>query len=476
MIRRDGKLTADNIKGPMREIRRALLEADVSLPIVRQFVGEGGGSCPGSNGDTRGDPGSAACGSGVQRACGSDGGRAAGPGGPPRWPQIILMAGLQGVGKTTACGKLARLLQQRDKKVLMVATDVYRPAAIEQLVTLGRKLGVDVFEMGTSAKPPDIARFGLQKALKEGYDSVIIDTAGRLQIDENMMKELQKVKEEVNPTDTLLVVDAMTGQEAAALTKAFNEAAPITGAILTKTDGDSRGGAALSVKAVSGKPIKFMGTGEGLDALEPFSPSGMASRILDKGDILAVLEKAEAAVSEEEAKRLADRMARNKFDFNDFLQQYKALSGMGGSMGLSSVMRLLPGMSAVTDKQMAEVEKRFRVFESMINSMTKEEREKPELLARTPSRRRRIARGSGRTDQDVAQLLASFTSIKSQMRTFSSMMGGLMGKPKMTDKELLQDALASASAKVGAGKVRRRKPKAATSARGFGKLASSSAR
>jgi signal recognition particle subunit SRP54 len=280
-VRKDGRLTKDNIKEPMREIRRALLEADVSLPVVRRFVARVEEAALG-----------AAVTAGVtpdqqlvkvvydqlrQLMGGSQAALELPQGGDP---QVIVMAGLQGTGKTTAAGKLAAYLKGKGQKVLLVATDVYRPAAIDQLVALGSRVGVPVFEMGTGAAPPAIARAGVDKARAEGFDAVIVDTAGRLQIDEGMMEELRRVQEEVRPTDVLLVVDAMTGQEAAALVKAFDAAAPITGAVLTKMDGDSRGGAALSVREVSGKPIKFVGTGERMDALEPFYPERMASRIL----------------------------------------------------------------------------------------------------------------------------------------------------------------------------------------------------
>ncbi|EIE18517.1 signal recognition particle protein [Coccomyxa subellipsoidea C-169] len=456
-VRKDGKLTADNIKTPMREIRRALLEADVSLPVVRQFVK--------SVEET-------ALGTKVLKGVRPDqqlvkvvndqlvelmGGQQQDLNDPKDGPQVILMAGLQGVGKTTACGKLALALQKRNKRVLMVATDVYRPAAIDQLVSLGERINVPVFEMGTDAKPAEIARRGLAKARAEDFDAIIVDTAGRLQIDANMMSELREVQATVQPSDTLLVVDAMTGQEAAGLVKAFNEAAEITGAILTKMDGDSRGGAALSVKAVSGKPIKFVGTGEKLEALEPFYPDRIASRILGMGDVLTLVEKAEASIKEEDAAEITKRMLSAKFDFNDFLKQYKMVSGMG-SMG--QIMKMLPGMNQITEKQLNEAEKQFKMFEALINSMTPEERTNPDLLAKTASRRRRIARGAGRIEVDVTNMIGTFGGMRAKMQSLSKMMkmgGGAPGMPQLSDQELLEQTIQSAGSSVSRGKVRRKK-------------------
>lgn len=281
MVRKDGRLTSENIKEPMREIRRALLEADVSLPVVRRFVKKVEEAALGQSvvkGVTPDQQLVKVVYDQLRELMGGSQAALAVPQGGD--PQTILMAGLQGTGKTTAAGKLALYLKKKGQKVLLVATDVYRPAAIDQLVTLGKKIEVPVFELGTNVAPPEIAAQGLAKAKAEGFDVVIVDTAGRLQIDADMMQELKDVKARVNPTDVLLVVDAMTGQEAAALVKSFDEVASITGAVLTKMDGDSRGGAALSVKEVSGKPIKFVGTGEKMEALEPFYPERMASRIL----------------------------------------------------------------------------------------------------------------------------------------------------------------------------------------------------
>ncbi|PRW50902.1 Signal recognition particle 54 kDa chloroplastic isoform A [Chlorella sorokiniana] len=460
-VRRDGKLTAENVKEPMREIRRALLEADVSLPVVRRFVKK---------------VEEAALGERVVKGLSPDqklvkvvfeelkqlmGGQQAELVQPKYGPAVILMAGLQGTGKTTAAGKLALHLKKKGLKVLLVATDVYRPAAIDQLVTLGSRIEVPVFELGTEVKPPEIARQGLEKAKQEEYDAVIVDTAGRLQIDERLMDELRETKAAVNPTDTLLVVDAMTGQEAAGLVKAFNDAVDITGAVLTKMDGDSRGGAALSIKEVSGRPIKFVGTGEKMEALEPFYPERMASRILGMGDVVSLVEKAEDAIQAEEAAELTKKMMTAKFDFNDFLKQYKMVTGMGN---LSSLVKMLPGMNKVNEKQLAEVERKYKTYESMIQSMTKQEREQPELLAKSPSRRRRIARGSGRTEEQVAELIGMFTSMRAQMQTLSRMMAlsggaqGVAGMPQMSDEEMMEAVMGGTGPrKVAPGKVRRKR-------------------
>ena len=465
MVRKDGKLTSDNIKEPMREIRRALLEADVSLPVVRRFVAKVEKEALGAKvtkGVTPDQQLVKVVYDELRELMGGSAATLALPQGGD--PQVILMAGLQGTGKTTAAGKLAMYLKKKGQKVMLVATDIYRPAAIDQLITLGKKVDVPVFEMGNKVSPPEIASKALEKARNEGFDVVIVDTAGRLQIDEAMMTELQQVRSAVNPTDVLLVVDAMTGQEAANLVRAFDEVASITGAVLTKLDGDSRGGAALSVKEVSGKPIKFVGTGEKLENLEPFYPDRMASRILGMGDIVTLVEKAEDAIKKEEAEVAIARMMTAKFDFNDFLKQYKMVMGMG-SMG--EVMKMIPGMNKVTEKQIAALEKKYKQYESMISSMTKKEREAPELLAKSPSRRRRVARGSGRTEQDIAELVATFTGMRQQMQTMSRMMalgGGGMPSGMMSDEEMMAAVLGGTGPrKVAPGMVRRKRKSAAPS-------------
>lgn len=463
LVQKDGRLTKENIKDPLKEVRRALLEADVSLPVVRRFVKRVEEEVLGMEVTDGVSPEQQLIKAVYDQLKELMGGEQAllnsAPGGDP---QVILMAGLQGTGKTTATGKLANFLKTKNnQKVLLVATDVYRPAAVDQLVTVGASVDVPVFELGTDVKPADIAAQGLAKAKAEGYDAVIIDTAGRLQIDENMMQELKDLKQVVNPTDVLLVVDAMTGQEAATLVKAFDEAVSITGAILTKTDGDTRGGAALSVKEVSGRPIKFVGTGEKMDAMEPFYPDRMASRILGMGDVVSLVEKAEAAIKEEEAAEMTKKIMSAKFDFNDFLKQYKMVTGMGS---MSQIVKMIPGMGSITDKQLARVEQQYKVYEAMINSMTKQERAQPELLAKSPSRRRRIARGSGKEESDVAELVGVFTGMRAQMQTMSRMMAisggasGLMGMPGMDDEEMMSSLMGGAGPRpVAPGRVRRKK-------------------
>lgn len=464
LAQKDGKLTKDNMKEPLREVRRALLEADVSLPVVRRFVKRVEEEALGKEVTEGVSPEQQLIKAVYDQLKELMGGEQALLNNPTREgdPQVILMAGLQGTGKTTATGKLARYLKVKNgQKVLLVATDVYRPAAVDQLVTVGTSVDVPVFEMGTNVKPTEIAAQGLEKAKAEGYDVVIIDTAGRLQIDENMMQELKDLKHVANPSDVLLVVDAMTGQEAATLVKSFDEAVNITGAILTKTDGDTRGGAALSVNEVSGRPIKFVGTGEKMDALEPFYPDRMASRILGMGDVVSLVEKAEEAIKEEEAAEMTKKIMSAKFDFNDFLKQYKMVTGMGS---MSQIVKMIPGMGSITDKQLARVEQQYKIYEAMINSMTVQEREQPELLAKNPSRRRRIARGCGKEESDVAELVGVFTGMRAQMQTMSRMMaisggtGGMMGMPGMDDEEMMASLMGGAGPRpVSPGRVRRKK-------------------
>ncbi|KAK9807143.1 hypothetical protein WJX73_010683 [Symbiochloris irregularis] len=461
IVRKDGKLTADNIKGPMREIRRALLEADVSLPTVRQFVKGVEEKCLGMRVVKGVSPDQQLVKVVHDQLVELMGGQQAELVTPDDGPQIILMAGLQGVGKTTACGKLALALQKQNKKVLLVATDVYRPAAIEQLKLLGERVNVPVFELGQQAKPADIAKQGLAKANKEKFDAVIIDTAGRLQIDDTMMGELREVKAAVKPTDTLLVVDAMTGQEAAGLVKSFHEAADLSGAILTKMDGDSRGGAALSVFAVSGRPIKYVGTGETMDALEPFYPDRISQRVLGMGDVVSLVERMQEGVQEEEATRMAKRMMENKFDYNDFLNQMRMMSRLGG---LTSMIKMLPGMARVSEKQLWGAEKQFKKWEAMIGAMTDEEREDPDLLASSNTRRERVARESGEEETTVSEMVATFAAMRDNMR---GMMGRMPGMGGMSNEQMLSATVAGAGPQRPAnGKARRRKA-TATVSKGF---------
>jgi len=346
-------------------------------------------------------------------------------------PTIVLMAGLQGTGKTTATAKLALHLRKEDRTCLLVATDVYRPAAIDQLITLGQQIDVPVFELGKDADPVEIARQGVARARETGVDTVIIDTAGRLQIDQSMMGELARIKETIQPHETLLVVDAMTGQEAANLTRTFHEQIGITGAILTKLDGDSRGGAALSVRRISGQPIKFVGVGEKVEALQPFYPDRMASRILGMGDVLTLVEKAQEEIDLADAEKMQEKMLTAKFDFSDFLKQMRLLKNMGSLGGL---MKMIPGMGKLSTDQLQQGEAKLKQSEAMINSMTTEERRNPDLLSSSPSRRRRIARGSGYVERDVSNLVSEFTKMRSLMQQMGQGqmpampgMGGMFG-------------------------------------------------
>jgi len=370
-------------------------------------------------------------------------------------PAVVLLAGLQGAGKTTAAGKLALYLKEREvdyvqvnampeeetsnmlasrmpktnRKVLLVAADVYRPAAIKQLEVLGESIGVEVYSMGTDANPVDIAKNAVQKAKDEGFDTVIVDTAGRQVVDTDLMEELRQIKEAVNPDETLLVVDAMTGQEAASLTAAFDSAVGISGAILTKLDGDSRGGAAVSVRGVSGKPIKFVGTGEKTPDLEPFYPDRMSSRILGMGDIVSLVEKAASLESDAEAERLSKKMLEASFDFDDFMQQSKMVANMGS---LAGVAKMLPGMGggALDPKRMNEAEIRLKKNNAMILSMTKKERANPELLIKDEtarSRLLRITKGSGATFEQGVQFMSEFQKMRTMMSRMQKQIGGGSG-------------------------------------------------
>ncbi|CAL0309970.1 unnamed protein product [Lupinus luteus] len=442
-------LTKENILEPMRDIRRALLEADVSLPVVRRFVE---------------DVTDQAVGVGVIRGVKPDqqlvkivhdelvklmGGEFSELVFAETGPTVILLAGLQGVGKTTVCAKLANYLKKQGKSCMLVAGDVYRPAAIDQLAILGKKVGVPVYTAGTDVKPAEIAKQGLEEAKKENIDVVIVDTAGRLQIDKAMMDELKEVKRVLNPTETLLVVDAMTGQEAAGLVSSFNLEIGITGAIMTKLDGDSRGGAALSVKEVSGKPIKLVGRGERMEDLEPFYPDRMAGRILGMGDVLSFVEKAKEVMQQEDAEELQKKITSAKFNFNDFLKQTRAVARMGS---VSRVIGMIPGMGKVTPAQIREAEKNLKIMEAMIDKMTPEERETPELLAESPFRRKRVAKDSGKTEQQVSQLVAQLFQMRVRMKKLLGVMeGGSL--PTLSN---LQDALETEE-KAPSGTSRRKK-------------------
>ncbi|MEM9008106.1 MAG: signal recognition particle protein [Cyanobacteria bacterium P01_F01_bin.86] len=425
-LRGQDKISEANIQETLRDVRRALLEADVNLQVVKAFTARVQEQAQGAEVVSGVNPGQQFIKIVHDELVNIMGETNAPLAHAASAPTVVLMAGLQGTGKTTATAKLALHLRKEQRSTLMVATDVYRPAAIDQLITLGKQINVPVFEMGTDANPVEIARQGIAKAREDGVDTVIVDTAGRLQIDPAMMSELAQIKETIQPHEVLLVVDAMTGQEAANLTQTFHEQIGITGAILTKMDGDARGGAALSVREISGKPIKFIGVGEKVEALQPFYPDRMASRILGMGDVLTLVEKAQEAVDIADAEKLQKKILEAKFDFNDFLKQMRLMKNMGS---LGGIMKLIPGMAGkISDDQLQQGETQLKRVEAMISSMTKQERSQPELLSGSPSRRRRIAQGSGYKDKDVSKLVSDFQKMRSMMQQMGS---GQMGVPGM---------------------------------------------
>ncbi|MGL5806262.1 MAG: signal recognition particle protein, partial [Xenococcaceae cyanobacterium] len=411
-LRGQDKISKSNIQDALKEVRRALLSADVNLQVVQAFITAVEKKALGSEVISGVNPGQQ-----FIKIVYDELVRLMGESNVPlaqadKNPTVILMAGLQGTGKTTATAKLALYLRKQQRSCLMVATDVYRPAAIDQLITLGQQTEVPVFEMGANANPVDIAKAGVEKAKEMGVDTVIIDTAGRLQIDKEMMGELAQIKQAVQPHDILLVVDAMTGQEAANLTHTFHQQIGITGAILTKLDGDTRGGAALSVRQISGQPIKFVGVGEKVEALEPFYPDRLASRILNMGDILTLVEKAQEELDLADVEKMQSKIMEAKFDFNDFLKQMRLLKNMGS---LAGVLKMIPGMNKISGADLEKGESQLKRTETIINSMTKAERADPDLLSGSPSRRRRIAEGCGKniTEKDVSKLIQDFTRMRS---------------------------------------------------------------
>ena len=415
-FRNRGKLTEADVKEGMREVKLALLEADVNFKVVKDFIKTV-----------------------TERAVGSEvleslmpwqqvikivheeliklmGSETAKLEISSKPPTVIMMVGLQGAGKTTHTGKIASLMKSKGKNPLLVACDVYRPAAVDQLKIVGESISIPVFSMGTKVSPVEIAKAGVAHAIKNGHDMVFIDTAGRLHIDEELMDELVNIKKATSPTEILLTVDAMTGQDAVNVAKTFNEMLDITGVVLTKMDGDTRGGAALSVKYITGKPIKFIGTGEKMDAIELFHPDRMASRILGMGDVLSLIEKAEATIDEKNAREMEKKFREQTFTLDDFLEQMRQIKKMGN---LEQLLGMIPGMKAGALKEAQVDENQMARIEAIILSMTKAERERPDII--NGSRRKRIAKGSGTTVEDVNKLLKQFEQMKKTMKQFATM-------------------------------------------------------
>ena len=425
-LRGKGKLTEDDVKEALREVKMALLEADVNFKVVKKFVKDVQERAIGQdvmNGLNPGQMVIKIVNEELIRLMGSDTTEIKLQ--PGKAKTVILMAGLQGAGKTTTTAKLAGKFKLKGKKPLLVACDVYRPAAIKQLQINGEKQGVEVFSMGENQKPANIAKAALEYANKNGHDLIILDTAGRLHVDEDMMAELQEIKEAVEVHQSILVVDAMTGQDAVNVADHFNQKIGIDGVIVTKLDGDTRGGAALSIKAVTGCPILYVGMGEKLSDLEQFYPDRMASRILGMGDVLSLIEKASAEIDEEQAKKMTEKLKKAQFDFDDYLESMSQMKKMGG---LGSVMGMLPGLGNLGGRgKMPEVdtdeaEKKMAKIEAIIYSMTPEERANPDLL--NPSRKHRIAKGAGVDIAEVNRTVKQFNEMRKMMKQLPGMFGG----------------------------------------------------
>ncbi|MBR2325364.1 MAG: signal recognition particle protein [Clostridia bacterium] len=415
-FRSKGKLTEADVKEGMREVKLALLEADVNFKVVKDFVKTVTERAVGAEVLESLLPAQQIVkivNEELIQLMGADTTKLVIS---PKPPTVIMMVGLQGAGKTTHTGKLAAMYKQKGKSPLLIACDVYRPAAVDQLKIVGESVGVPVFSMGTKVSPVEIAKAGIEAAKKGGHDMVFIDTAGRLHIDEELMEELVKIKTAVEPTEILLTVDAMLGQDAVNVAKTFNELLDITGVVLTKMDGDTRGGAALSVKYITGKPIKFIGTGEKMDAIEPFHPDRMASRILGMGDILSLIEKAEAAFDEKNAKALEEKFRQQTFTLDDFLMQMQQLKKMGN---IENLLGMLPGVKPGALKDAQVDENQMKRTEAIILSMTKAERTRPDII--NGARRKRIAQGSGTTVEDVNKLLKQFDQMRKMMKQFTGM-------------------------------------------------------
>ncbi len=414
-FRSKGKLTENDVKSGMREIKLALLEADVNFKVVKDFINKVTERAVGSEVLESLMPAQQIVKIVNEELISLMGGTQSKLNISSKPPTVIMMTGLQGAGKTTHAAKLASMYKKQGKRPLLVACDVYRPAAIKQLEVVGEQIGVPVFTLGDKLSPVEIAKSGVAYAIKNGFDMVFVDTAGRLHIDEDMMEELKNIKSEVNPSEILLVVDAMTGQDAVNVANSFNELLDITGVVVTKMDGDTRGGAVLSVKYITGKPIKFVGIGEKLDAIEPFHPDRMASRILGMGDMLSLIEKAEQAYDEKKAAELEQRIRESKFTLTDYLEQFEQIRGMGS---MDQLMGMMPGMKGLDLKDAKIDEKQIDRMEAIIRSMTVKERENPDIIS--SSRKKRIALGSGTSVEDVNRLLKQFEQTNKLMKQLSS--------------------------------------------------------
>lgn len=429
-IRGKGKVNEADVKEMMREVRLALLEADVNFKVVKDFVKKVSERAVGQEVLKSLTPGQQVIKVVQEELTALMGGEQSKIAVSSRPPTVIMMVGLQGAGKTTTTGKLANLLRKKyNRNPMLVAADIYRPAAIKQLETLGKQLSMPVFSLGDQVSPVEIAKQAIEKAREDHHDYVLIDTAGRLHIDEALMNELKEIKELTKPDEIFLVVDAMTGQDAVNVAQSFNELLGLTGVVLTKLDGDTRGGAALSVRAVTNTPIKFVGLGEKMDAIEPFHPERMASRILGMGDVLTLIEKAQANVDEEKAKELEQKMRTMSFTLDDFLEQLGQVRKLGP---LDELLKMMPGANKIKGLNNIQVdEKQIGHVEAIIRSMTMAEKEHPEII--NANRKKRIAKGSGRTVPEVNRLLKQFEDMKKMMKQFSGMQqkgkkkGGLGG-------------------------------------------------
>lgn len=421
-----GKLTEKDVKDAMREVRLALLEADVNFKIVKEFISKITEKSVGEEVLQSLTPGQQVIKIVNDELVNLMGISQSGLTFSIHPPTVYMMVGLQGAGKTTSTGKLAGNLRKQGKRPLLVAADIYRPAAIKQLQTIGKTYDIPVFSLGDKTSPVDIAKAAITHAKENNYDVIIIDTAGRLHIDEDLMTELKDIKQEVKPQEILLVVDAMTGQDAVNVAEKFNEALGIDGIIITKLDGDTRGGAALSVRHITGKPIKFVGMGEKMEDLEVFHPDRMASRILGMGDVLSLIEKAQTAFADTESKELEKKMLSNDYNLEDFFQNLQQIKKMGP---IQNLMGMMPGMPDIGDTELEQGEKFLKMTECIIQSMTIKERKNPNII--NGSRKRRIAQGSGKSVQEVNRLLKQFEEMKQVMKQYSGMLkGGKKGKKK----------------------------------------------